>query len=50
MSIKLVAGALTQIVGILDSYAYRAMVWDVFVERMRRVEPETSTTETKADR
>ena len=29
-----------QIVGILDSYAYRAMVWDVFVERMRRVEPD----------
>jgi glutathione S-transferase len=29
-----------QIVGILDSYAYRPMVWDVFVERMRRVEPD----------
>ena len=29
-----------QIVGILDSYAYRAMVWDVFVERMRRVAPD----------
>jgi glutathione S-transferase len=29
-----------QIVGILDSYAYRAMVWDVFVERIRRVEPD----------
>jgi glutathione S-transferase len=25
-----------QIVGILDSYGYRAMVWDVFVERVRR--------------
>jgi glutathione S-transferase len=25
-----------QIVGLLDSYGYRAMVWDVFVERVRR--------------
>jgi len=24
-----------QIIGILDSYAYRTMVWDVFVERIR---------------
>ena len=24
-----------QIIGILDSYAYRAMVWDIFVERIR---------------
>jgi glutathione S-transferase len=30
------AARMTQIVGILDSYAYRAMVWDVFVERVRR--------------
>ncbi len=27
---------LAQIVGILDSYGYRAMVWDVFVERVRK--------------
>jgi glutathione S-transferase len=25
-----------QIIGILDAYAYRAMVWDVFVERVRK--------------
>jgi glutathione S-transferase len=25
-----------QIVGILDSYGYRPMVWDIFVERVRR--------------
>lgn len=27
---------MAQIVGILDSYAYRTMVWDVFVERVRK--------------
>ena len=27
-----------QIIGLLDSYGYRAMVWDVFVERVRRPE------------
>lgn len=27
---------LAQIVGVLDSYAYRAMVWDMFVERIRK--------------
>jgi glutathione S-transferase len=27
---------MAQIVGLLDSYAYRAMVWDIFVERMRK--------------
>ncbi|RFB78030.1 glutathione S-transferase family protein [Methylovirgula sp. 4M-Z18] len=27
---------MAQIVGLLDSYAYRPMVWDVFVERVRR--------------
>ncbi|SDR60453.1 glutathione S-transferase [Rhizobiales bacterium GAS191] len=26
---------LTQIVGMLDSYAYRPMIWDIFVERIR---------------
>lgn len=27
---------MAQIVGILDSYGYRAMVWEVFVERVRK--------------
>ncbi len=27
---------MAQLIGLLDSYAYRAMVWDVFVERVRR--------------
>lgn len=27
---------MAQIVGLLDAYAYRAMVWDVFVERVRK--------------
>lgn len=27
---------MTQILGLLDSYAYRAMVWDIYVERMRK--------------
>ena len=27
---------MAQIVGLLDSYAYRTLVWDVFVERVRR--------------
>lgn len=27
---------MAQIIGILDSYAYRAMVWDIFVERRDR--------------
>lgn len=27
---------MVQIVGLLDSYAYRALVWDVFVERVRK--------------
>jgi glutathione S-transferase len=27
---------MVQIVGLLDSYAYRSMVWDVFVERVRK--------------
>jgi glutathione S-transferase len=26
---------MNQIIGILDNYAYRAMIWDVFVERVR---------------
>jgi glutathione S-transferase len=29
---------MTQIVGLLDSYGYRAMVWDVYVERISAVE------------
>lgn len=28
---------MTQVVSILDSYAYRPMVWDIFVERVRSV-------------
>ena len=27
---------MNQIVGLLDSYAYRAMVWDIYVERMSK--------------
>jgi glutathione S-transferase len=27
---------LTQIIGLLDAYAYRPMVWDIFVERVRK--------------
>lgn len=27
---------MNQIIGLLDSYAYRAMVWDVYVERMSK--------------
>jgi glutathione S-transferase len=27
-----------QIIGILDSYAYRTLVWDIYVERMRAAE------------
>ena len=27
---------MAQIVGVLDSYAYRPMVWDIFVERVRK--------------
>ena len=27
---------MTQIIGLLDAYAYRAMVWDVYVERVSR--------------
>lgn len=28
--------AMNQIIGLLDAYAYRAMVWDVYVERMSK--------------
>ncbi|BBK42754.1 glutathione S-transferase [Allostella vacuolata] len=31
-----VRARMAQIVGLLDSYAYRALVWDVFVERVRK--------------
>ena len=27
---------MNQIIGLLDAYAYRAMVWDVYVERFRK--------------
>jgi glutathione S-transferase len=27
---------MAQIIGILDAYAYRPMVWDIFVERVRK--------------
>src|SRR5260370_28342586 len=27
---------MTQIIGILDSYAYRTLVWDIYVERVAR--------------
>jgi glutathione S-transferase len=36
-----------QLVGLLDSYGYRAMVWDVFVERVRRPLRGETTDETK---
>ncbi|MBZ9741842.1 MULTISPECIES: glutathione S-transferase family protein [unclassified Mesorhizobium] len=31
---------MNQIVGMLDAYAYRAMVWDVAVERLEKVTPD----------
>jgi glutathione S-transferase len=37
----------TQIVGILDSYAYRPMVWDIFVERSRGTSEEGTPDEAK---
>ncbi len=36
-----------QIIGLLDSYAYRAMVWDVFVERVRKPTRGDAPDETK---
>ena len=33
---------MTQIIGMLDAYGYRAMVWDVAVERMEKAEPDES--------
>jgi len=38
---------MTQIVGILDSYAYRSMVWDIFVERSRGTSEEGTPDEAK---
>jgi glutathione S-transferase len=35
-----------QIVGILDSYGYRPMVWDIFVERVRRPQQNEQSDET----
>ncbi|MCZ8545251.1 glutathione S-transferase family protein [Mesorhizobium qingshengii] len=31
---------MNQIIGMLDAYAYRAMVWDVAVERLEKAEPD----------
>ncbi|QPC93436.1 glutathione S-transferase family protein [Mesorhizobium sp. INR15] len=31
---------MNQIIGLLDAYAYRAMVWDVAVERLEKPEPD----------
>lgn len=31
---------MAQIIGIIDSYAYRAMVWDIYVERSRGISEE----------
>ncbi|MER8810764.1 glutathione S-transferase family protein [Mesorhizobium australicum] len=33
---------MNQIIGILDAYAYRAMVWDVAVERLEKTEPDVA--------
>lgn len=33
-------GAMNQIIGLIDSYAYRAMVWDVAVERLEGSPPD----------
>ncbi|ESY83974.1 glutathione S-transferase [Mesorhizobium sp. LNHC220B00] len=33
---------MNQIIGILDAYAYRAMVWDVAVERLEKAEPDVA--------
>lgn len=38
---------MAQIVGLLDSYGYKAMVWDVFVERVRRTSQGHSADEAK---
>lgn len=38
---------MTQLIGILDSYAYRTMVWDIFVERSRGVSEEGPSDEAK---
>ncbi|MER8848400.1 MULTISPECIES: glutathione S-transferase family protein [Mesorhizobium] len=33
---------MNQIIGMLDAYAYRAMVWDVAVERLEKAEPDVA--------
>ena len=33
---------MNQIIGMLDAYAYRAMVWDVAVERMEKADPDAA--------
>ena len=38
-----------QIIGILDSYAYRTLVWDIFVERVRVPQGGGTPDETKAE-
>jgi glutathione S-transferase len=38
---------MNQLIGIADSYAYRAMVWDVYVERMNKPKRGEASDETK---
>jgi glutathione S-transferase len=38
---------MTQIISILDSYAYRTLVWDVYVERVARPETGSASDEQK---
>ncbi|MER9839851.1 glutathione S-transferase family protein [Mesorhizobium australicum] len=38
----LARATMNQIIGILDAYAYRAMVWDVAVERLQKTEPDVA--------
>ena len=38
---------MTQVVSLLDSYGYRALVWDLFVERLRKPQEGAATDEAK---
>ncbi|MEO3999051.1 glutathione S-transferase family protein [Mesorhizobium sp. CAU 1732] len=38
---------MNQIIGLLDAYAYRAMVWDVYVERVSKPRDGVSSDETR---
>src|ERR1700737_1991841 len=38
---------MTQIISILDSYAYRTMVWDIYVERVARPTPGSAADEAR---